>query len=188
MPITDLAVISHGDYAFFRLVFDGPPDFYTTDSFGRQRDEFQFYIDTSNPVDVGAPQHHWASAGIYPNDGLSIIRGGEIHEQGSIRIRDILPSYDQDGSEGSGGWGPIRDEVDFLQLSNLVLFGVPLGAIKSDTGHFYWSLLTVRYGATDGPWATGSSTVLPVSEPTTLWLLGTGLLAMCLRRRLKARI
>jgi hypothetical protein len=59
----------------FTIEFDQPPDFFALDEFDRQRDSFQFYVN-SNPA-TGGP-------GPYPWD--RIVRGDEIHFDNDVRI------------------------------------------------------------------------------------------------------
>lgn len=184
MPVTDIEVSSSGDYALFRLVFADTPDFNTVDQAGRQKDEFQFYIDAANPIGAGSGVFGAAVRGIYPDVGLSIIRGGEIFKTGKIVVRDVEPNWTPPPGElGTGGWGPRVAEVNFLQLANVVSFRLPLAAIQSETGRFYWNLLTVRFGATDAPRLFGSSrTVVPIdiidikpgSDPNSINLKSKG--------------
>src|SRR6056297_1709877 len=53
----------------FKLTYDVAPDYLTVDGFGRQKDEFQFYID----VDGIDPTPFSAST------AETIVRGGEIN-------------------------------------------------------------------------------------------------------------
>src|SRR5262252_707318 len=61
---------------YVSITFDGVPDFYTTDAFGRQADSFQFYISYALPYkETFAP---------------IIVRGDEIHYDSTVVIRDGL--------------------------------------------------------------------------------------------------
>ncbi len=74
----------------FRLTFDRPPDFQTTDSLGRQADSFQYYI-------VGDPSLP------YPSYYDSIIRGEELHiTQDVLRVRTRLPGTKPTRPRGDG--------------------------------------------------------------------------------------
>jgi len=117
------------------------PDFWTVDSFGRQADEFQFYI----AYDYNEP-----------NPGQTpvvdrLIRGGEIYLGNGIPIRE----GDKDGESldpTSGGWGNVVGFVPFSLTSEsdgsaLLLFDVPYDLIGDTDHRFALALLTAEYGA-----------------------------------------
>ena len=63
---------------------------------------------------------------------LSIVRGGEIHSTGLIRIRNnsLVP----DPTSGSGGWGTVRGEVSFNLRGPELRFSAPLSFVTDRTG------------------------------------------------------
>ena len=102
----------------FRIAFNRAPDFFTTDALGRQADEFQYYVGSDEPE---AP---W----LYD----SVIRGGEIHSSGLVRIRNnaLVP----DPAPESGGWGTVRGEFSFDLRGPVLQFSAPLGVVTDRTG------------------------------------------------------
>jgi hypothetical protein len=118
----------------FTLTFNRPPDFQTVDTFGRQADEFQYYIfgDQTLP---------------YPAYFDSLIRGGEIHlTPGLLRVRN---SVGHDPDPASGGFGTVRGVVPYRLDGNVMTFSASLGLISdhSTDGHFSYLLATAQYGA-----------------------------------------
>lgn len=120
----------------FRIVFNRSPDFFTADEFGRQADEFQYYVGSDVPV---AP---W----LYD----SIVRGGEIDSTGLIRIRNnaLVP----DPAQGSGGWGTVRAAVSFDLRGPVLQFSAPLSAVtdRTDPDVVPYMLETYQFGAWTG--------------------------------------
>ena len=113
------------------------PDFFTLDTFGRQADSFQFYIDSelNDPTPFNS----------YLVDVL--IRGEEIHVGGGIPIRNAQPFGT--GGPDSGGWGPLVGSVAY-SLSALgngeakLNFAVPTNLIN---GPFLYGVETYGYGS-----------------------------------------
>jgi len=120
----------------FRIVFNRAPDFFTADEFGRQADEFQYYVGSDVPV---AP---W----LYD----SIVRGGEIHSTGLIRTRNnsLVP----DPAPGSGGWGTVRAEVPFELHGPQLRFSEPLSVVtdRTDLDVLPYMLETYQFGIGTG--------------------------------------
>lgn len=135
----DLAVLSHSavyDSATatvaFSIQFDGVPDFLSTGPFGQQTDSFQFYLFT-----LPEPGLHGV--------GNTILRGEEIHTFHEIPVRnDMLPS---DGTQGSGGWGPIAGLAQYSLTNGLVQFSVPFSVLNTPDGVFTYRLLAAHLGA-----------------------------------------
>ncbi len=112
----------------FAIEFDGPPDFFATDQFGRAQDSFQLSV------------------------GPTLIRGGEIARLGLIPIRcetaDPCPDpLDPQPDSFSGGWGPVRAVVPYTLVGNVVRFNADLDDLLVGPS-FPYSLLTTNYGAT----------------------------------------
>jgi hypothetical protein len=183
MPITSVDVVSLNDLAVFHLKFESAPDFYTTDSFDRQKDDFQFFVDADSPV-ANTVRFYRAAHGEGSNDGLTIVRGGEIHDGSGIVVRDIVHGYDTTHDPGSGGWGPSIDRVDFIQVGLDMIFAIPLGSLKDTDGRFYFSWMTLTYGLSTQEVLDGKSIVVPVRvpEPMPAALWGAGLLSFLLLR------
>lgn len=150
----------------FFIKFNEAPDFFTVDSFGRQAGEFQYYID-ADALDSTPHQNHVES----------IVRGGEIHLDGDIRIRD---RYGYDGTDtNSGGWGPILGSVPYTLSGTLLSFTTPWSLLKDDDGIFTYQLLLTEYGSTsDLVYGLSGESYLqpsPVPLPAAIWLFVSGL-------------
>ena len=76
----------------------------------------------------------------------------------------------------------MRGEVPFTVAGDVLTFTAPLGLLSdhSTNGEFSYLIESYQYGA-DTADITGQTTVTP--EPTSLVLLGTGLLGLALGRR-----
>ncbi len=123
--------------AIFTIAFSAPPDFLTVDENGRQRDEFQYLIDANAAARFGEFEFaNWSEA---------VIRGGEVHVGGDIRVRD--PRAEDPGDPTSGGWGPLVGSVPYLLDGSVLTFAVPLHLLKEWDGQLTYLLQTVRYGA-----------------------------------------
>ena len=101
----------------FRITFNRTPDFTTTDDLGRQADEFQYFVGSAEPE---AP---W----LYD----SVIRGGEIHSSGLVRIRNNALVPDPDPA--SGGWGTVRGDATFVLRGPVLSFSAPLSVVTDRT-------------------------------------------------------
>ncbi len=118
----------------FRVVFNRAPDFFATDSFGRQADSFQYFIvgNASLP---------------YPQNYDSIIRGEEIHSRiSTIPIRNAVPTDASD--PGGGGWGTIRGLEPYQLRGATLTFSAPLSVISNrrDAANITYSLQTYVFG------------------------------------------
>jgi hypothetical protein len=156
-PATDLVT--------FRIDFDRPPDFFTTDSVGRQEDSFQYYI-------LGDP-----SLG-YPAEYDSIVRGAEIPIANDINIRNAIPGV---SDSAAGGWGAIRDVVPYELNGSLLTFSAPLASLSNHSvdGHFSYDLEVFAFGA-EVQSVQAQTTVIP--EPSALVTLSLGLVALIVYR------
>jgi hypothetical protein len=165
--------------ATFSIEFNRAPDFFTLDGFGRQADSFQYYIDVD--ATVGTVGEIRFIAGI-------IVRGGEIHLEGDIRVRD----REGDGGVNSGGWGPIRGSVPFQLTGNILTFTSPWTLINDD-GVFSYALLLTEYGGlTDFVFGLSGESYPavpppppppPVPIPGAVWLFGSALGLLAWMRR-----
>jgi len=148
-----LVVVSHSaiydvstKQVHFTVVALAPPDFYTVDRFGRQKDSFQFYLNT----EVGVSQ--WER----------IVRGGEISAYAAVPIRDTTGWFPT--GEHAGGWGSIVDIVPYTLTGTTVTLSYSFASIKTLTGQFAYDLLGTSYGASSGSILHGQSQ--PASIPT----------------------
>lgn len=173
-----LAALSHSavfdpDLSTLHFVvdFDRPPDFYTLDPEGRPAHSFQIHLDTQ-PGNLG-----WGGTSPYPWE--TIVRGGEIHEEGDIRIRDHIlgPS----GTPGSGGWGPLAGSVPYDLVDRHLSFEAPYSMLNTTTGRFTYSLEVYEFGSWTGVTYAGASVVVPSPAPAVALGLFAG--AMAVRRR-----
>ena len=153
------------DQVTFTIEFNRPPDFFATDSLGRQADSFQYFV-------LGDP-------GLgYPAEFDSIVRGEEIHIANAIRIRNAVPSV---SDPAAGGWGAIRDVVPFSLSGSLLSFSAPLASLSDHSvdGRFTYELQVYSFGIT-GQSAQAETTVVP--EPRMLINLSLILTAMIVYR------
>jgi hypothetical protein len=157
----------------FRLQFDQPPDFFTLDQFGRQQDEFQFFI---NNVPGPIPFQLVPSAFTG-----SIIRGGEIHVAGDLPIRNVAPPDASDPN--AGGWGTVRGREP-ITLDDVVTFSAPFSTLNVTDQGFRWGLLIIHFGVS----TQEEFGVVPVPLPAAAWsglILITAILIPGLRRKFR---
>ena len=140
--------------ASFGIFFLTPPDFVTSDEFGRLATSFQFYVDPEE--------------GSYPGDVL--VRKAEVNPLGEATVVATTPhGY-------PGGWGPLLGTVPLLQEGIFIRVDVPLAWLGAADGTFFWALETFEYGRTDRIRRTGEAvpgpapTALPDTGPTLLLL------------------
>ena len=111
----------------FTLVFDEPPDFFSTDALGRQADSFQYFI-------VGDPTLP------YPSLYDSLIRGEELHLTiDQIPIRDAVTAA-------------LRGSVPYSLTGAELSFSAPLSLISdhTDARTIQYVLETYEFGALTG--------------------------------------
>lgn len=122
----------------FTINFNEVPDFFSVDTFGRQADSFQYFIEADGefPIFRGSP---------YYSELETIIRGEEIHIAGDIRVRNIFPNGI--AQPNSGGWGSIRGSVPYTLNDTTLNFSVPLQLIGDDDGLFSYRLEWYEFGA-----------------------------------------
>lgn len=154
----------------FELIYNRVPDFYTITPSGFQADAFQFFID-SQPGNNG-----WG--GTSPLPWESIVRGGEIHVKGDVRIRDHVlgPST----KPISGGWGPIAGSVPYTLVETTQQFTVPFELLRTETGEFTYQLELYVNGSWTGVNYSGSS--MPIPGPSGV-LIAAGAVVIAARRR-----
>lgn len=113
--------------ASFSIVFSKKPDFFILDSNGNQIQEFQYELFDSANSSITT----------------MVIRGGEIHLQGSIPIRDATPPS---SDPSSGGWGEIRWRAPYTQNGRFLFFSVPMEVLNFPSG-FGYTLIILENGA-----------------------------------------
>ncbi len=153
------------DQVTFTIEFNRLPDFFATDSVGRQANSFQYFVLGDLALQ-------------YPAAFDSIVRGEEIHIANSIRIRNAVPSV---SDPAAGGWGAIRDVVPFSLSGSLLSFSAPLASLsdRSVDGRFSYRLEVYSFGGLD-QFAQAETTVVP--EPGMLVNLSLGLTALLIYR------
>ena len=155
--------IDGGGNVDFSLTFNQVPYFFTVDEFGRQANAFQFYIAT-NPF-----------TGLYPpRPYASLIRGGEIHVAGDIRVRNDSPP---DPDPNASGWGSIRGIVPFTLNGQTLTFSVP-SSVLNVSAPFAYTLQLTRYGASTGVYPGLSGGPIPIPEPSSSFLAAIGAIAI----------
>lgn len=117
----------------FTVRFDRAPDFVTTDLYGRQKDSFQYFVDSQVKGNLFAP-----------NPDVTIVRAEEIHAADALRIRD---SVGDDTGATSGGWGPIRATVPFTVSGDTVQFTASWDALGQAGTHFRYGLESYEFGS-----------------------------------------
>ncbi len=162
--------------AIFNLWLSEEPDFETVDEVGRQSHSFQYFVDT--PV-FGA-FYRRSGGGAEQLHPLVLIRGEEIHYNGSLIAREIEPFYDPTTDPASGGWGPVVATMAVKQDRKRVSFHLPLSVFDGENGsgplaspmaiHYFLELY--RFGATTGTVAQAAAKVATVDAPIAVWPQG----------------
>lgn len=135
------------------IKFYRAPDFFTLDEQGRQAFAFQIFADgASAPASLS--DFYAAAAGEGNAASKAIVRGEEIHFNDDLRVRGIVPFYD--GEAGSGGWGPILDEVPYQLDGTTLTFSAPLASLRDGgDGRIWFFLEAYEYGVTVGNTLSG---------------------------------
>jgi len=173
--------------ATFSILYDAPPDFFSTDAFGRQADDFQFFVSADRPVPL--VEFYQAIGGNCMTGPTcadkSVLRGSNISLGGGIPVVPLAASGP--GQTPNGGWGPTLIEVPYQLLGNRVSFDVPLAALRDTDNILWYALETYSFGASvalaggDIPYMSGA--VYEVPEPSTMMLFGAGLAGLMGRYR-----
>ena len=155
--------------AIFNLWLSEEPDFEAVDEVGRQSHSFQFFVDT--PV-LGA-FYRRLGGGAEPLHPLVLIRGEEIHYNGSLIAREIEPFYDPTTDPASGGWGPVVATMAVTQDRQRVSFRLPLSVLGGENDsaplanpmavHYFLELY--RFGATTSTISQATAKVATVDAP-----------------------
>lgn len=130
-----------GDSARFWVRLDGPPDFTTTDEFGRRADSFQYELDVD-----------WAGGqASFPFEDVdAVVRGDEfdLDGDGMLPIRAARPGVEPDPDPRSGGWGRVLTSVSLNVDGPELWFEAPLSVLGDDDGNFAYRVYTTEFGGT----------------------------------------
>lgn len=121
----------------FEVTYKNVPEFLTTDCHKRQAHAFQFYMAYDTTHTPSASDDSWDV----------IIRGEEIHIDGTIRLRNSNLSGPQNNEE-SGGWGPLMTSngIDYQIFYTTITFSIPWDVLGDPDGKIYYDLLNTNYG------------------------------------------
>lgn len=141
--------------AVFDLWFSEPPRFSEVDEFGRQRYSFQYSVrvltvgDFTSRRSTGEP--------VPPLRPMLLVRGGEIHIDDKVVVREVDPLFDPTDEPESGGWGPKVAEVPFRQEGRRVRFSIPLSVFDhADGTQEHWGVgYSVHYYLNYSNFGTG---------------------------------
>ena len=146
-----------GDTATFWMKLDGPPDFTTTDEFGRRADSFQYELDVD-----------WAGGpASFPFEDLdAVVRGDEfdLDGDGMLPIRAARPGVEPDPDPRSGGWGRVLASVPLNVDGSELWFEAPLSALGDDDGNFAYRVYTTEFGGT-----TSVVESMSIPLPAAVW-------------------
>ena len=151
----------------FTVRFDSVPDFLTTDLYGRQKDSFQYFVDSRVDGDVFAP-----------NPNVTIVRAEEIHAADALRIRD---SMGDDTGATSGGWGPIRAAVPFTISGDTVSFTASWEQLGQTSTRFRYGLESYEFGTMNDERVK----LIPLSD--MLWVGGVMLIVVVVGQTILSR-
>ena len=172
----DVLVDGPRNEAIFNLWLSEEPDFEAVDEVGRQSHSFQYFVDTP---DFGA-FYRRLGGGAEQLQPLVLIRGEEIHYNGSLIAREIEPFYDPTTDPASGGWGPVVATMAVKQDRKRVSFSLPLSVFDGENGsgpvansmaiHYFLELY--RFGATTSTISQATAKVATVDAPIAVWPQG----------------
>ena len=158
--------------ATFNVWLSEEPDFESVDEAGRQSHSFQYFVDTPS----FSAFYQRSGGGAEPRHPLVIVRGEEIHYDGSLIARVVEPFYDSTKDPASGGWGPVVREMAVKQDRRRVSFSLPLAVFDGKDGYtplanpvaIHYFLELFRFGATTGAIVQGTAQVATVDAPITV--------------------
>lgn len=155
--------------ATFQVVFDHMPNFLAANSEGLALESFQYEVDGGWDGKNGPDEQ---------DDLTAIIRGDEIRFSNKVRIRDPL------GGDGptAGGWGPLRTEVDYNLVGNMLEFTAPWSALGITSPILKYRLYTLAEGELQD-WREAKFVPLPPAVVMGGLMLG----GMWVMRRIRTR-
>ena len=156
----------------FRLTFNQPPDFFTTDQLGRPANSFQYFYDGRSE-----------QSDFLPSQSVCVIRGPEIRFDGDIPIRESV----NDGGEGpprAEGWGNVRGSVDFELAGDVLTFTVPWDVLMEDDGRFSYAVSAFEFGSLTNTFV--ETTTIPL--PSALGTGAAGLVVLAAWRVIRAAL
>jgi hypothetical protein len=140
--------------AAITIKFYQPPDFFTLDEFGRQAFSFQVFAEAAS-APRSLSEFNLAAAGQGDATSKTIVRGEEIHVNDDLRVREIVPFYEEEG--GGGGWGPILAELPYRLEGATLTFSAPLVSLKdAGDGRMWFFLEAYEYGSSVGSVLSGT--------------------------------
>ena len=113
--------------AIFNLWLSEAPDFFQTDEFGRQSHSFQYFVNTPDFLSF-----YSRAGGTERFQPLFVLRGEEIHHNGTVVAREVVPFYDASADPSSGGWGPTVATMPLQHDRKRVSFRLPLSVFGDD--------------------------------------------------------
>ena len=154
-----VAVDQLSQTASFSLTFNQPPNFAASPG-GSQANAFQYEID-AYWTELSPPD-----GGVDFNNITSVIRGAEIAGN-TFPIRD----RDGDGGPAAGGWGPVRELVNFGTSAETLTFSTKLDPLGDTDGVFRYRLFTTDRGLVTSE-ASGVAVPLPPALAAGLVTIG----------------
>ena len=152
--------------ATFSLSFDHAPNFASLDAAGHPVDSFQVEVDGT-----------WRPGQQPLQELTAIIRGDEIHFDGTLPIRAASPPV---ADPHAGGWGAIVDSIPVKTSGKQVEFTAPLADLGATSGVFAYRAFTMADGQIT---AAAEASTVPLPEALTAGACGLVLVGALVRPR-----